>query len=89
MLRDVLQVEEEARRVRAGAGKLSGARGGSGGGGATWRSRERASAAWGAAGAVLEQHVAQKRAARGSWSSGNRPARAAGSAQRETEGEGS
>jgi hypothetical protein len=30
--------------VRAGAGKLGGARGGSGSGGATWRSRERASA---------------------------------------------
>jgi hypothetical protein len=33
----VLQVEEDARRVRAGAGKLSGAHGGSGDGGATWR----------------------------------------------------
>jgi hypothetical protein len=38
-LKDVLQVEEEARRVRAGAGKLGSARGGSGSGGATWRSR--------------------------------------------------
>jgi hypothetical protein len=48
MLRDALQVEEEARLARAGAGKLGGTRGGSGGGGATWRSRERASAGWGA-----------------------------------------
>jgi hypothetical protein len=60
----MLQVKEEARRARAGAGKLGGARGGSGGG-ATWRSRERASAGWGAAGAVLERHVARSRAARG------------------------
>jgi hypothetical protein len=30
-----------------------------------WRSRERASAGWGAAGAVLERHVARSRAARG------------------------
>jgi hypothetical protein len=85
MLRNVLQVEEEAQRVRAGAGKLGGACGGSGSGGVTWRSRERASARWGAAGAVLERHVAQCC----SWSSGNQPVRAAGSAQRETEGEGS
>jgi hypothetical protein len=80
----VLQVEEEAWRARAGASKLDGTRGGSGGG-ATWRSRERANAGWGAAGAVLERHVAQRRAARGSWSSGNWPTRAAGSAQREAE----
>jgi hypothetical protein len=86
MLRDVLQVEEEARRARAGAGKLGGARGGSSGGGATWRSRERVSMGWGAAGGVLERHVAQRRAARGSRSSGNRPARAAGLAQREGAG---
>jgi hypothetical protein len=39
----VLQVEEEARQVKASAGKLGGARGGSGGGGTTWRGRERAS----------------------------------------------
>jgi hypothetical protein len=54
----VLQVKKEARRVRAGAGKLGGARGGSGDGGATWRGRERASTGWGAAGAVLGWHVA-------------------------------
>jgi hypothetical protein len=36
----MLQVEEEAQRVRAGAGKLGGARGGSGGGGTTWRGEE-------------------------------------------------
>jgi hypothetical protein len=60
----MLQVEEEARQARVGAGKLSGVRGCSGGG-ATWRSRERASAGWGAAGAVLERHVVRSRAARG------------------------
>jgi hypothetical protein len=85
----VLQVEEEAWRARAGAGKLGGVGGGLGSGGATCRSRERASAGWGAAGAVLEQHVVQRRAARGSWSSGNWPVRAAGSAQGETERGGS
>jgi hypothetical protein len=65
--------------------KLGGARGSSGDGGVMWRSRERASAGWEAAGTVLERHVAQRRAARGSWGSENQPARAAGSAQRETE----
>jgi hypothetical protein len=50
-----------------------------------WRSMERASAGWGAAGAVLERHVARREAARGSWGLGTWPAKAAGAAQRETE----
>jgi hypothetical protein len=65
--------------VRAGAGKLGGARGGSGGCGATWRSRERASAGCGAVGAVLERHVARRERRESRWGSGNRPVRAAGS----------
>jgi hypothetical protein len=74
----VLQVEEEARRVRAGAGKLGGTRGGLGGGGATWSSEERASARWGAAARVLGRHVAQRKAAREQQVLGAWPARAAG-----------
>jgi hypothetical protein len=45
---------------------IGGARGGSGGGGATWRGEERASRGREAAGAVQERHVARGIAARGS-----------------------
>jgi hypothetical protein len=48
----------------------------------TWRGRERASRGREAVGAVLEGHVARRRAARDSWSSGKRPAKAAGSRAR-------
>jgi hypothetical protein len=41
-------------------------RGASSGGGATWRSEERASVGWGASVRVLGRHVAQREAARGS-----------------------
>jgi hypothetical protein len=41
----------EAQHMRAGAGDASGTRGGSGGGGATWRGQERASAGRGSGGA--------------------------------------
>jgi hypothetical protein len=71
--------------VRAGAVKLGSARGGSGGGGATWKSEEGASRGREAAGGVQERHVARREAARGSWGSGTWPAKAAGAAQRKTE----
>jgi hypothetical protein len=62
--------------------------GGLGGGGATWRSAERASAGREAAAQVLGRHVARGKAAwrrrvRGTW-----PARAAGAAQRRNRGVG-
>jgi hypothetical protein len=50
----VLQVKEEARWVRAAAGKLDSVRGGSGGGGATWRGGEKPPEAGQAVGAALE-----------------------------------
>jgi hypothetical protein len=53
-------------------------RGGSGGGGATWISEERASAGWGAASRVLGRHVAQREAAWAQLVLGTWPARAAG-----------
>jgi hypothetical protein len=74
--------------VRAGAGKLGGARGGSGGGDATWRSKERASTGWGAAGAVLERHVARSRAARGQLGLGKSAGEGGGVGRREKQSRG-
>jgi hypothetical protein len=74
--------QEEHGAGGAAAGKLGGARGGLGDGSATWRSRERANAGWGAAGAVLERHVARRKAAWHSWGLGTWLVKAA---QRETE----
>jgi hypothetical protein len=68
-LRDVLQVKEEAQRVRARAGKPAACVARSGGGGAMWRGEEglaKAGKPW----------------APGSWSSGKWPARVAGSRAR-------
>jgi hypothetical protein len=58
-------------RMKQLRASISGARGGSGSGGATWRGEEGASRGREAAGAVQERHVARGRAARGSWGSGN------------------
>jgi hypothetical protein len=55
----------EALRARAGASDAAGMRGGSGGGGATWRGRNKLARGRGAAARVLVCHVAQLRAARG------------------------
>jgi hypothetical protein len=57
-------------------------RGGLGGGSATWRGRERASAGRVSGGRGAGGHVARRRAARGSWGSGKWPAKAAGSRAR-------
>jgi hypothetical protein len=85
----VLQVKKEARRVRAGAGKLGSACGGSDDGGAMWRGEEGASRGREAASAVLERHVARRRAARGQLGSEKWPVRAAGSGAERTERRGS
>jgi hypothetical protein len=50
--------------MRAGAGDAGGMRGGSGGGGATWRGGNKPARGRGAATRVLGWHVAQLRAAR-------------------------
>jgi hypothetical protein len=65
-----------------------GRRDGSGGGGVTWRSEERASAGWGAATRVLGRHVAQGKAARWQLVLGTWPARATGVGQRGKQGKG-
>jgi hypothetical protein len=62
--------------------------GGSGGGGVTWSSEERASAGWGAAARVLGRHVAQREAARGQLVLGTWPARAAGHRREQKQREG-
>jgi hypothetical protein len=78
-LRDVLQVEEEAQRARAGAGKPAACMARSGGGGVTWRGEEGPAEA---VGAGAGGYMARSRAVWGSWSSRKRPARAVGSRAR-------
>jgi hypothetical protein len=78
----------EALRARAGAGDTGGTRGGSGGGGATWRGRERPARGREGGGQGAGVHVARPRAARGRPVRGTWPARVAGVGCRETEEEG-
>jgi hypothetical protein len=78
----------EVLRARAGAGDAGGMRGGSGGGGATWRGGNKPARGQGAAARVLGWHVAQLSAARGRWVHGTWPARAAGAEQRRNRGAG-
>jgi hypothetical protein len=85
----MFQVEKETWRARAGAGKLGGVRGGSGDGGTTWRSAERASAGREAAGRVLERHMARREAAWGQLRLGTWPVGAAGSGREKIERGGS
>jgi hypothetical protein len=60
------QARRNIARVKQLLARISGARGGSGGSGATWRGEEGASRGREAAGAVQERHVVEGRAARGS-----------------------
>jgi hypothetical protein len=64
----------EALRARAGAGDAGGTRGGSGGGGATWRGGSRPARGRGAVARVLGWHVAQLKATWGWWVCGTWPA---------------
>jgi hypothetical protein len=73
-----VQGPEEDTATREQLLATGGMRGGSGSGGATWRSEERASAGWGAVARVLGRHVAQREAVRGQLVLGTWPARAAG-----------
>jgi hypothetical protein len=78
----------EALHAQAGVGDAGGTRGGSGGGGATWRggsrpARGREGGRQGAGG-----HVAQLKAARGRWVRGTWPAKRRRGIGRETEEEG-
>jgi hypothetical protein len=68
----------EALRARAGAGNAGGMRGGSGGGGATWRGSKRPARGREGGGQGAGGHVAWLRAARGRPVRGTWPARAAG-----------
>jgi hypothetical protein len=63
-------------------------RGGSGGGGATWRGGEKPAEAGQAVGAGAGGHVVWRGAARGQLGLGKRPAKAAGSWARAEQGEG-
>jgi hypothetical protein len=65
------KARRNSAHVKQLVASIGGARGGSGGGDATWRGEEGASRGREAAGAMQERHVAQGRAARGSWGSGN------------------
>jgi hypothetical protein len=69
---------EEGTVTREQLLATGGVRGGSGGGGATWRGEDRASAGWGTAARALERHVAQRRARAGQQVRGTWPAKAAG-----------
>jgi hypothetical protein len=75
----------EALHARAGAGDAGSMRGGSGGGGVTWRGGNKPVRGRGATARVLGWHVAQLRAAWGRWVHGTWPARAAGRRREETE----
>jgi hypothetical protein len=55
----------EAQHMRAGAGDAGGTRGGSGGGGVTWRGKSRLAQGREGGGQGVGGHVAQLRAARG------------------------
>jgi hypothetical protein len=68
----VLQVEEEAQRARAGAGKPAGGVVLSGVAGATWRGEEGPAEAGQAVGAVLEGTWRRIKRRGGSWGSGKR-----------------
>jgi hypothetical protein len=78
----VLQVEEEAQRARAGAGKLAGGVALSGVAGATWRGEKGPVEAGPAVGAALEGTWRRIKRCGGSWGSGKWPA-GGGRAQRE------
>jgi hypothetical protein len=67
---------------------VGGSRGGSGGGGATWRGRSRPARGREAAARVLGRHVARLRAARGRRVHCTWPAKRRGVGRRETEEEG-
>jgi hypothetical protein len=78
----VLQVEEEARRARAGAGMPAGGMALSGVAGATWRGEEGPAEAGQAVGAALEGTWRRIKRRGVSWGSGKRPA-GGGRARRE------
>jgi hypothetical protein len=77
-LQDVLGVQKKAWLRGSRSWQAGGRRGGSGGGGATWRGRSRPARAGEAAARVLGRHVARLRAAQGRPVRGTWPARAAG-----------
>jgi hypothetical protein len=77
-LQDVLGVQKKAWLHWSRSWQAGGRRGGSGGGGATWRGRSTPARAGEAAARVLGLHVAWLRAARGRSVHGTWPARAVG-----------
>jgi hypothetical protein len=81
----VLQVGEEARRARVGAGKPAGGVALSSIAGATWRGEEGPTEAGQAVGAALEGTWRRIKRRGGSWGSGKRPV-GSGRAQRKNRG---
>jgi hypothetical protein len=79
----VLQVNEEAQRARAGAGKLAGGVALSGVAGVMWSGEKGPAEAGQAVGAALEGTWRRIKRRGGSWGSGKRPA-GGGRARRES-----